>query len=53
MIVTERLLAWTDEAIAEDLEGYPEVDPNEAGRVRDMLLSWLKALAHQRGGLDR
>ena len=50
LLVTERLLAWTDEAIAEDLEGYPEVDPNEAGRIRDLLLSWLKTLAHRRGG---
>ena len=47
LMVTERLLAWTDEAIAEDLEGYPGVDPNEAGRIRDLLLSWLKTLAHR------
>ncbi len=47
LMLTERLLAWTDEAIVEDLEGYPEVAPEEAGRIRDLLLSWLKTLAHR------
>lgn len=52
LLVTERLLAWTDAAIAEDLEGYPEVDPKDAGHIRDRLLSWLKTLAHRGEGSD-
>ncbi len=49
LLVTERLQAWTDAAIAADLEGYPEVDPKAAGGARDRLLSWLKTLAHREG----
>lgn len=45
LLVTERLQAWTDAAIAADLEGYPEVDPREAGEIRDRLLAWLRTLA--------
>lgn len=47
LLITERLQTWTDEAIAADLEGYPEVDPKEAGHIRDSLLLWLKALTHE------
>jgi len=43
VLVTERLLAWTDGQIAEDLAAYDDVDPVEANEVRDMLLKWLKA----------
>ncbi len=50
LLVAERLQAWTDEAIAADLESYPEVDPREAGRTRDRLLLWLKTAANHREG---
>lgn len=50
LLIAERLLAWTDAAIAADLEGYPELDPKEAGQIRDRLLSWLRTLAHQGEG---
>ena len=42
-----RLHAWTDTAIAADLEGYPEVDPRVAGKARDRLLGWLQELARR------
>lgn len=47
LLITERLHSWTDELIEEDLEAYPEVDPRDAGRARDLLLSWLKSEAEQ------
>ncbi len=47
LLITERLLAWSDAAIAADLEGYPEVDPEQAGSTRDRLLLWLQTLARQ------
>ncbi len=50
LLIAERLQAWTDAAIAADLEGYPEVDPAQASRIRDRLLRWLKALPHREGG---
>ncbi len=50
LLITERLQAWTDAAIAADLEGYPEVDPKEAGQIRDRLLLWLKTMAHHGRG---
>jgi hypothetical protein len=52
LLLTERLLAWTDAAIAEDLEGYPEVDPEEAARLRDRLLAWLKKQPRRGEGAD-
>lgn len=48
LLLVERLLAWTDTAIIEDLEGYPEVDPRSAGSIRDRLLAWLRSGTHQR-----
>jgi hypothetical protein len=42
LLITERLQAWTDAAIAEDLEGYPDVNPEQGSRTRDRLLAWLK-----------
>lgn len=48
LLITERLQAWTDELIEQDLEAYPEVDPKDAGRIRDLLLSWLKSETGQR-----
>ena len=52
ILLAERLQAWTDAAIAADLEGYPDVDPAEAARTRDLLLAWLKALARRGPGDD-
>ena len=42
ILVAERLLAWTDEGIAKDLEGYNDVSPADAHYARDLLLKWLK-----------
>ncbi|MBI3926634.1 MAG: hypothetical protein HY319_13920 [Armatimonadetes bacterium] len=41
IVLVERLLKWTDEAIAADLKAYPEVDPHRAVEARDTLLEWL------------
>ncbi len=42
LLVAERLQAWTDAALAADLEGYPGLDLEEACEIRDRLLLWLK-----------
>jgi hypothetical protein len=42
VLLAERLLAWTDEAIARDLEAYDDVAPDDAISARDLLLSWLR-----------
>ncbi|MBN1670523.1 MAG: nucleotidyl transferase AbiEii/AbiGii toxin family protein [Kiritimatiellae bacterium] len=43
LLLAERLLAWTDEAIAEDLAAYDDVQTADAAKARDLLLKWLKA----------
>jgi hypothetical protein len=43
LLLAERLLGWTDEAIREDLLAYPGVDPVEATSMRDELLDLLKS----------
>jgi hypothetical protein len=42
LIMAERLLAWTDEAIADDLRAYADVDPATAIAMRDHLLELLR-----------
>lgn len=42
LLLTERLLHWSDSAIADDLAAYPGVDWNIAARSRDLLLEWLQ-----------
>lgn len=42
LLLAERLLGWTDEAIREDLLAYPGVDPADAISMRDELLGMLK-----------
>lgn len=42
LLLVERLLAWTDDEIARDLEGYDGVAPTDAEEARDLLLGWLK-----------
>jgi len=42
LLVVERLLAWSDEDIERDLEGYDDVRPADARHARDLLLKWLK-----------
>ena len=42
LLLAERLLAWTDDDIAEDLRPYSGVSPTDASRARDMLLQWLR-----------
>lgn len=46
LLLTERLLAWSDEEIRQDLEAYEDVDPRDAQKARDLLLEWVKDLAH-------
>jgi hypothetical protein len=41
-LVAERLLAWTDDQIEEDLAAYDDVSPGDARQARDLLLDWLK-----------
>lgn len=42
LLIAERLLSWSDEGIAGDLEAYPDVDPGDAREACDLLLSWLR-----------
>ena len=42
LILSERLLLWSDAAIRDDLSVYEDVNPEEALEARDLLLSWLK-----------
>jgi len=41
VILVERLSAWTETAIREDLTSYRDVDPADALQARDLLLDWL------------
>jgi hypothetical protein len=41
VLLVERLLSWSDDAIARDLKVYPELDPRTACQARDLLLEWL------------
>jgi hypothetical protein len=43
VLLAERLLAWTDEAIEEDLRAYDDVSPSFAQEARDLLLKWARA----------
>lgn len=43
LLLAERLLGWTDEAIEKDLRSYVGVSPADAQRARDQLLQWLKS----------
>ena len=42
LLLSERLLAWDDGGIRQDLASYEDVDPLHAFAMRDLLLSWLK-----------
>ncbi len=42
LLLAERLLAWTDDAIREDLLAYPDVGPADAISMRDELLRSLR-----------
>lgn len=42
LLLAERLLAWTDDALREDLLAYPGVDPADAISMRDEMLRLLK-----------
>lgn len=41
LLIAERLLLWNDESIKDDLLAYPDVNPDDAVKARDMLLRWL------------
>ena len=47
LLLTERLLAWTDKRIEEDLAAYGDVDPADAREARDFLLQWAKEICGQ------
>lgn len=42
LILSERLLLWTDSAIRHDLAIYKDVNPEQAVEARELLLSWIK-----------
>lgn len=42
LIITERLLLWSDRAIEDDLSVYIDVNSHDAIEARDLLLEWLK-----------
>lgn len=42
LILSERLLFWTDSALRNDLVLYEDVKPEQALEARDLLLSWMK-----------
>jgi hypothetical protein len=45
LLLAERLLGWTDEAVQSDLRAYPDVSPREALAMRDRLLELVKETA--------
>jgi len=49
VLVTERLLAWSDRAIQDDLQAYDDVPATDACEARDLLLGWLKEDAGEEG----
>ena len=49
ILMTERLLGWTDEQIVEDLAAYDDVNPADAMQAKALLLTWLKDEAN--GGM--
>jgi hypothetical protein len=42
LILAERLTAWNEASIREDLAPYPDVDAGDAVYARDLLLGWLR-----------
>jgi hypothetical protein len=46
LLLTERLLAWTDGSVTRDLASYNDVSPRTAMEARDMILSWVKRAGH-------
>ena len=50
VILAERLLAWTDDALSRDLAAYDDVSVDDARQSRDRLLQWLKQGGSRGGG---
>lgn len=44
LLLTERLLTWTDEVMEADLEAYTGIDVRDAIEARELLLSFIKHL---------
>jgi hypothetical protein len=42
LILSERLLLWTESALRSDLEIYEDVDPEQAVEARNLILSWIR-----------
>jgi len=47
LLITERLLGWSDERIADDLAAYNDVSQDDARQCRDMLLDWIKTATRE------
>jgi len=45
LLLSERLLSWDAASLSADLAAYDDVDPADALRMRDLLLTWLKGAA--------
>lgn len=45
LLLAERLLAWTNEALEKDLRPYRDVTPADARQARDLLLAWVRSSA--------
>ena len=43
LILSERLLSWSDQAIHDDLAIYEDIDCRDAVEARDLILAWIKA----------
>lgn len=43
VMLSERLLSWSDSGIRNDLATYPDVVPNDAVQARDLILEWIKS----------
>lgn len=50
VLLTERLLSWSDSDIEADLSAYTEVDSTRAIETRDLLLRWVKEEARRSRG---
>ena len=42
LLLSERLLSWTDEAVVTDLAGYEDIAPEDAITARELLLGWVR-----------
>ena len=48
ILLTERLMLWTEEALQEDLEAYEHVELVDAKNCIDLLLQWIRECTHEK-----